>query len=99
MPEFKVYKNSDIMSVSMGVPPGHRHIRTSIETPEGVLVFQEATIAAIVRAYTTIKTHPVTESVKLVCSPLDTKKKGYAQYQLMEADDADLLFPDDEGSL
>lgn len=96
MPEFKIYKNSDIKSVSMGVPPGHRHIRTSIETPEGVLVFQEATIAAIVRAYTTIKTHPITESIKLNNIQLNDRKKGYAEFQLIESDDQNLLLPDSE---
>jgi hypothetical protein len=93
MNEFKIYKNSDIKSLSMGVPAGHRHIRTSIETPDGVIVLQEATVAAIVRAYTTIKTHPVTNSIKLTGQELTDTKKGYASFQLMETDDKDLLLP------
>ncbi|MCD4785631.1 MAG: hypothetical protein K8T10_17555 [Candidatus Eremiobacteraeota bacterium] len=84
----KTYRNSDVKSVTMGVPSGHRHIRTVIETVEGeVFVFQEATVSAIVRAYTTIKTHPQKSAVRLDGEELDTKKKGYAGYQLMESDE------------
>jgi len=84
----KTYRNSDIKALTMGIPSGHRHIRTVIETVEGeALIFQEATIAALARAYTTIKTHPQINAIKLEGKELEMKKKGYASYQLMEVDE------------
>ena len=61
-------------------------------------MFQEASIAGLVRAYTTIKTHPIIKVVHLEGKePADTKK-GYAHYQLMESNiksDESILLLDD----
>ena len=80
------FRNSDIKSITTGRPRGHRHIRTILETEAGSFVFQEATVAAIVRAYINIKTHPQIEAVKLTGKETANRKKGYASYQLLEED-------------
>lgn len=85
--EYEHFRNSDIKSVTMGIPDGHRHLRTIIETEKGNFVFQEATIAAIVRAYTTIKTHPQIKGTRLTGKETTDRKKGYAPYQLVETNE------------
>jgi len=81
----KVYPNDGISRILMGVPEDHSHLRTIIETNKGeTLVFQEATIAALVRAYTDIKTHPRKTGVELALKELESTKTGYAPFQLME---------------
>jgi len=79
-----------VKSVTMGIPGGHKHVRTIIETDAGKFIFQEATVAAIVRAYTTIKTHPQTRAVRLVGKETEERKKGYAAYQLVETGESPL---------
>jgi len=51
-----------------------------------VLIFQEATIANILRAYTTVKTHPNIRAQVLEMKTLtaDLRKDGYAVHQLLE---------------
>ena len=85
--KYEHFRNSDIKSVTMGIPNGHRHLRTIIKTEKGNFVFQEATIAAIVRAYTTIKTHPQKKGIRLIGQETPDRKKGYAPYQLVETDE------------
>ncbi|MGA1868342.1 MAG: hypothetical protein ACMUJM_07325 [bacterium] len=83
----KNFSNADIKRVIVGIPRGHTHIRTLLETSSGErFLFQEATIANIVRAYTTIKTHPQKMAVELVCAELDAKKAPYAKFQLLETE-------------
>jgi len=83
----RVFSNSDIVNIKIGIPDGHKHIRTIIETSNGdKLVFQEATIANLVRAYTIIKTHPQIRTLELEQKKLSDKKAGYADYQLIETD-------------
>ena len=83
----RILSNADIARIAVGVPDGHRHIRTIIETTEGeAFVLQEATIAGIVRAYTLITTHPQRRAVELRQTPLMERKHGYAEHQLMETD-------------
>jgi hypothetical protein len=77
--------NEDIVEVLAEIPDGHRHIRTKIVLRDGTeFVFQEASIANIVRAYVTLKTDPVKSSVRLKGRKLDVKKQGYAGWQLIE---------------
>jgi hypothetical protein len=47
-------------------------------------VLQEATIANLVRAYITVKTHPTIARVKLKGQRLTGTKEGYAKWQLLE---------------
>ncbi len=61
-----IIKNEDIDSVLLAVPEGHRHLRLALKTKDGKkVVLQEAAVAAIVRAYVTVKTHPQMRAIKL----------------------------------
>lgn len=82
-----VFKNEDIKEAVIEVPEGHRHLRTTILIQDGQrLIFQEATIANIVRAYVTVKTSPTVKRVRLVglSLPKGERKPGYASWQLIE---------------
>lgn len=77
--------NEDIREVVAEIPQGHKHIRTKIILDDGAeLVFREAAIANIVRAYITIKTHPGKSSVRLVGKKMAERKDGFAEWQLVE---------------
>ena len=77
--------NEDIKEIVVEIPEGHKHIRTKITLQDATeLVFQEAAVANITRAYITVKTHPQKTSVKLKGKQLDEKKEGYAGWQLLE---------------
>jgi hypothetical protein len=77
--------NEDIVEVLAEIPEGHRHIRTRVVLGDGTeFVFQEATVANIVRAYITVKTDPVKSSVRLKGKRLAERKQGYAEWQLVE---------------
>lgn len=77
--------NEDIREILVEIPEGHKHIRTKITLQDNTeLVFQEAAIANITRAYITVKTHPQKKSVKLKGRQLTDKKAGYADWQLLE---------------
>jgi hypothetical protein len=43
-------------------------------------------VANLVRAFVTVKTHPVLRLVRLEGRVLETVKDGYANWQLLEAD-------------
>jgi len=82
-----IIRNRDVKRVLMGVPKGHKHHRCVIELKDGkILIFHEATIANIVRAYITIETHPQKRAVELFCKELKDKKPGFATYQLLETE-------------
>lgn len=71
----------------MGVPKAHTHLRALIETKNGAFyVFQEATVANVVRAYVTLKTHPSIYGIEMVNKEYDENvKEGYSKSQLMES--------------
>ncbi len=78
--------NSAIRRILYGHPLGHKHSRLVVELKDGRrLVFSEATVANIVRAYISVVTHPTHTAVELVaaCPPL--RKEGFAEHQLLEA--------------
>ena len=78
-------RNEDIKEIIVEIPEGHKHIRTKITLQDTTeLVFQEAAVASITRAYLTVKTHPQKTSVKLKSKQLSEKKEGYADWQLLE---------------
>ena len=81
-----VIRNEDIESVLIGVPKNHKHLRICLKLKDKTLIFQEATIANIVRAYVTIKTHPTIKALKLKMKmlPETEVKGGYARHQLLE---------------
>jgi hypothetical protein len=81
----RVISCSEVLEVRAEIPEGHKHLRTTVTFASGEsLVFQEATIAAVVRAYTTVKTHPLEKSVVLKGRMLSERKEGYAEWQLVE---------------
>ena len=67
------------------IPEGHRHVRTTIVLRDGKeLTFQEATVANLVRAYITVKTHPQLTKIRLTGKRVQSKKEEYAEWQLVE---------------
>ncbi len=77
--------NEDVKEILAEIPVGHEHLRTTMILHDGTsFTFQEATIANIVRAYITIKTHPRLYNVRLTGRKLDDRKDGYAAWQLIE---------------
>ncbi len=81
----KYYPNEFVKRVLLGIPKGHKHLRLVIEFSGGeTLIFSEATLANIVRAYVTIKTHPSISAVELRLNRVRERKEGYAEYQLLE---------------
>jgi len=86
MDGLKIYRNEDVRRIIAFIPPGHRHIRILIEFNDQRIVLQEATIAAIVRAYIDIATHPSRKAVEMISRKMDTneRKPSYAEHQLVE---------------
>jgi allophanate hydrolase subunit 2 len=77
--------NEDIKEIIAEIPEGHRHLRTTIVFEDGQsMTFQEATIANLVRAYIEVKTDPVRTRVRLRGSNIKHRKKGFAEWQLVE---------------
>lgn len=81
----KIVRNEDVAGVLAEIPEGHRHLRTTLTFADGSsFTFQEATIAAIVRAYIAVKTDPVCKRVVLTGRTVEGRKPGYAEWQLIE---------------
>jgi hypothetical protein len=86
-------RNRHVARVVVGIPEGHEHIRARIESDGGdVITLQEATLAALVRAYLSVSTHPQRKAVELRSMAVEESKQGFAMHQLMEV-------PSDEGGL
>ena len=80
-------RNRHVSRVLVGVPAEHQHIRARIETAGGdVITIQEATLAAIARAYLAVSTHPTRSAVELRATEVSARKDGFAEVQLMETD-------------
>ena len=80
-----IIHNEDIKELTAEIPDGHKHLRTMMVLQDGKeFVFQEATIANLVRAYIMVKTHPVKRKVTLKGKSLSERKDGYAKWQLVE---------------
>ena len=87
MNKIQIIRNEDVDKVLVGVPEGHKHLRVCMKLKNGlVLIFQEATIANILRAYITVKTHPGVRTQELQMKTLtaERRKEGYAAHQLLE---------------
>ena len=78
--------NDQVDRVLMGVPKDHAHVRTVIEIGDTRLILQEATIAGIVRAFTTLNTHPTLRGIELVQRKCEHRKEGFAAHQLLASD-------------
>ncbi len=82
-----ILRNVDVKEIIVEIPNGHKHLRTTITLSDGTeLTFQEATIANLVRAYIGVKTHPQRKRLRLVGKYLESRKDGYAEWQLVEED-------------
>jgi hypothetical protein len=80
-----IIRNEDIKSLTAEIPEGHKHLRTTIVLNDGVeITFQEAAVANLVRAYITVKTHPVISKVKMRNKRLVRRKEDHAEWQLVE---------------
>ena len=78
-------RNDDIKEVLIEIPEGHKHIRTKIVLHDNTeFILQEATIASIVRAYITVRTHAQKTSVRLKGTEPANLKEGFANWQLLE---------------
>ncbi|GAB4164300.1 MAG: hypothetical protein Tsb0017_02670 [Geothermobacteraceae bacterium] len=87
--EETVFGTEDILALEVAVPDGHRHLRARLTLADGrTLVFQEATLAALARAWVTVKSDPLRSSCRLVGRHLEPPemKQGYARWQLLPED-------------
>ena len=83
-----IISNGDVKELTTEIPAGHKHVRTRLLLMDGTeLILQEATVANLVRAYISVKTHPQATKVRLKGEKLDWRKDGYAEWQLMEVGD------------
>jgi len=82
----RVYGNKDVLRVIGLIPPNHAHMRLIIVFKDQVIVLQEASAAAIARAYVEITTHPTRRAVEYAQLVLrrEERKPGYAETQLVE---------------
>ncbi len=81
-------RNEDVLRVLAGVPRGHKHLRFVLFLRDGTcIVLHEATVAALVRAYVDIVTHPCRRGVELCQVRLGRglRKEGFAEFQLVES--------------
>ena len=79
--------NKDVEEIITEIPEGHKHLRTTVVLKDSMkITFHEATIANLVRAYITVKTHPTKNRISLKSKRLEQKKPGYAEWQLLEDD-------------
>jgi len=80
-----IIANEEVKELIAEIPEGHKHLRTTIALHDGTsFTFQEATIANLVRAYITVKTHPQQAKAQLSGKKLDDRKEGYSEWQLVE---------------
>lgn len=87
MSKIQIIRNEDVNQVLVGTPEGHKHLRVCMKLKnESTMIFQEATIANISRAYITMKTHPNIQAQELKTKTLteELRKEGYAMHQLLE---------------
>lgn len=83
----RIYPNENVKRIIAFIPPGHLHLRLILEFEDQIIVLHEATVAAIVRAYINIITHPLRRAVELERRFLGKdsgKKPFYAKSQLLE---------------
>jgi len=81
----RVIRNEDVEKLVVEIPENHRHLRASIILNDGTrIIFQEATVANLVRAYIVIKTHPVHTRIVLTGRKVSVRKEEYAEWQLLE---------------
>ncbi len=82
----RIYGNSDVEKIVAAIPTDHFHTRFAIYLKDQVIVLQEATVAALVRAYAYTSIHPTRRGIILRQRVLgnNEKKHGFARVQLLE---------------
>jgi hypothetical protein len=81
----RLLRNEDVARVVAEIPQGHHHLLTTVTLADGSsITFQEATLAALVRAYVAVKTHPLRTRVVLTGKRIENRKAEYAEWQLVE---------------
>lgn len=81
----RVLRNEDITEIVAKIPSGHHHLRTTLKLADGsAIILQEATVAAIVRAYISVTTNPLRNGLVLKGQKVPHRKEGYAEWQLLE---------------
>jgi len=83
----RVLRNEDVSRVIAFIPPGHRHTRAALFIGDEVLVLQQATLDALIRAYVLVALHPIRRAVELVSVKVlkGIRKEGFTEYQLIES--------------
>jgi hypothetical protein len=80
-----IIPNEEVSEIIAEIPEGHTHVRVRLILRDGqCLTLQEATVANLVRAFISVKTHPLLSKVHLKGRHLPCKKQGYADWQLLE---------------
>ncbi len=82
----KVYRNEDVLEIIAAIPRGHYHTRFLIRFKDQEILLQEATVAALVRAYALVSLHPLRRGLILRNKLMEKheKKIGFAYNQLIE---------------
>ena len=81
-----VVRNEEVKEVIIGIPFGNEQLRVVIRLEGRDLIFHEALIAGILRAFVIIKTHPQKRAIALKTVKLLQRKDGYAERQLIETE-------------
>ena len=82
---------SNVEQLLFGIPKDHKHCRLVVRTDQNqVLVCSEALVAAIVRSYISVKTHPERLAIEMNQKILEQQKNDFASFQLLETDKDDL---------
>uniref|UniRef100_A0A7C3SKY7 Uncharacterized protein n=1 Tax=Thermofilum pendens TaxID=2269 RepID=A0A7C3SKY7_THEPE len=82
----KVYRNDEVKRVVAFIPRGHAHVRLLLELRDQAIILNEATLAAITRAYLSVLLHPLRKAVEMRLVRLPERKALYAEYQLLETE-------------
>ncbi len=87
----KILRNKDVKFIIAFIPPGHRHVRVVLGFDDEVIVLQQATIDALIRAYAEVALHPRRVAVKLINKRLSKheRKEGFSEYQLLEVSEGE----------
>ena len=86
---------TEVEQIVFGIPENHKHCRLMIKTNQNqTFIFSEALVAAIVRSYVSVKTHPTRRAIKMAQKIIAKPKDDFATYQLIEttANDSDIQF-------
>ncbi len=93
MKEVKLYPNSCVERIVIGIPRGHMHARMAIELCDQVIVLHEAAVAAMVRAFAAIVLHPRRRALEMKRVKLgkNERKPLYAEHQLLEVEEPEVV--------